>query len=390
MFTYTTGIDKIRNLTARKKVIQGGTSAGKTYAILAILIDEAIKTPNLEISVVSESIPHLRRGALKDFLKILKNTGRYINGRFNQTHLKYTFTNNSYIEFFSVEDESKLRGARRNVLYVNEANNIPYDAYLQLSIRTNRDIYIDFNPTNRFWAHTEVLQESDAQLLILNYLDNEALDDSIINMLHENRKKAETSDYWRNWWDVYGLGQIGKLEGVIFDEWYELDKIPSDARLLCYGLDFGYSNDPSTLIALYKFNDDIIVDEIFYQKELTNHDINILLKENNISGEIFADSAEPKSIAELKRYGHNIKATNKGRDSIVFGINLLKERKIFVTRRSHNIKDEFSKYIWKKDREGNNENRPIDNWNHTIDAIRYAATMKLSNKSIIRKPFKIG
>jgi|TARA_R110000787_G_scaffold7271_13_gene24963 phage terminase large subunit len=389
-FIYTTAIDKIRNLSKRKKVIQGGTSAGKTFGILPILIDRAIKEPNLEISIVSESVPHLRRGCLKDFLKIMELTHRFKTEDFNKTHLKYKFNNGSYIEFFSVDDESKLRGARRNILYINEANNVSYEAYLQLSIRTNMDIYIDYNPTHRFWAHNEILKEDDSELLILTYKDNEALDKEIVKQLETNRDKGKTSNYWFNWWKVYGCGEIGTLEGVIFDSWNEIDKIPSDAKLICYGMDFGFTNDPSTLVGLYKLNDEIILDEVFYRKGLLNSDISNIMKSEGIVGEVFADSSEPKSIMELKRYGHNVKPVTKGRDSILFGINLLQEYKINVTKKSVNLKDELTKYNWKKDKEGNTLNVPIDSHNHLIDASRYAVMMKLGKRTTGTRPFRIG
>lgn len=389
-FIYTTAIDKIRNLSKRKKVIQGGTSAGKTFGILPILIDRAIKEPNLEISIVSESVPHLRRGCLKDFLKIMELTHRFKTEDFNKTHLKYKFNNGSYIEFFSVDDESKLRGARRNILYINEANNVSYEAYLQLSIRTNMDIYIDYNPTHRFWAHNEILKEEDSELLILTYKDNEALDKEIVKQLETNRDKGKTSNYWFNWWKVYGCGEIGTLEGVIFDSWNEIDKIPSDAKLICYGMDFGFTNDPSTLVGLYKLNDEIILDEVFYRKGLLNSDISNIMKSEGIVGEVFADSSEPKSIMELKRYGHNVKPVTKGRDSILFGINLLQEYKINVTKKSVNLKDELTKYNWKKDKEGNTLNVPIDSHNHLIDASRYAVMMKLGKRTTGTRPFRIG
>lgn len=387
-FIYTTAISKIRKMQARKKVIQGGTSAGKTWAILPILIDMAAKEPGLEISVVSESIPHLRRGALKDFLKIMIMTNRFIDEHYNKTHLKYNFTNGSYIEFFSVDDESRLRGARRNILYVNEANNIRYEAYLQLAIRTSRDIFIDFNPTHRFWAHNEVLKENDSELLILNYLDNEALDENIIRELEANREKALVSDYWKNWWLVYGLGQVGRLDGVIFDNWTEIDRIPDDAALIGHGLDFGYTNDPTAVVAIYKYNQDIIIDEVIYRKGLTNSEIANLLKQEGVSSEIYADSAEPKSIRELSRYGFRIIGANKGRDSVNFGIGILQEYNMVVTKRSNNLKDELNKYQWKKDRDGNTTNIPEDSFNHCVDAMRYLAIMKLQKKNS-SKPFRI-
>jgi len=376
VFQTTTAIRKLYALKKRKKVIQGGTSAGKTFGILPILIDRCIRTPMLETSVVSESIPHLRRGAMKDFLKIMIETNRFRDNQWNRSTLKYTFTNGSYIEFFSVEQPDKLRGARRSVLYVNEANNVPFEAYQQLSIRTSGDIWIDFNPTANFWAHKEVANQSDSDFITLTYLDNEALPQTIVNDIESARERAKESEYWSNWWKVYGLGQIGSLEGVCIKEWQEI-KLPEEARLLCYGMDFGYSNDPSTLIALYKYNDSYIFDEVIYQKKLLNSDISDLFKTHSINGIVYADSAEPKSIAELRTYGHKVLPCTKGKDSIVYGINLINQNKIFVTNRSKNLIKELQSYTWMKDREGNTINKPIDSFNHCIDAARYAITSQL-------------
>jgi phage terminase large subunit len=376
MFQSTTAIKKLHALKKRKKVIQGGTSAGKTFGILPILIDRCIRTPLLETSVVSESIPHLRRGAMKDFLKIMIATGRYRDGQWNRSSLKYTFTNGSYIEFFSVEQPDKLRGARRNVLYVNEANNIPFEAYNQLAIRTSGDIWIDFNPTANFWAHKEVATEDDADFITLTYLDNEALPATIVKDIESARDKAKDSAYWHNWWQVYGLGKVGSLDGVCLTGWEEI-KLPEEARLLCYGMDFGYSNDPTTVIGLYKYNDAYIFDEVLFQKKLLNSDISNLFKANDINGIVYADSAEPKSIAELRTYGHKVLPCTKGKDSIVYGINLINQNKIYITNRSKNLIKELQSYSWMKDREGNTINKPIDAFNHCIDACRYAITSQL-------------
>ena len=376
MFQSTTAIKKLHALKKRKKVIQGGTSAGKTFGILPILIDRCIRTPYLETSVVSESIPHLRRGAMKDFLKIMIETGRYRDAQWNRSALKYTFTNGSYIEFFSVEQPDKLRGARRNVLYCNEANNIPFEAYTQLAIRTSGDIWIDFNPTANFWAHKEVANQPDADFITLTYLDNEALPQTIVDDIEQAKEKAKTSEYWSNWWKVYGLGQSGSLEGVCIKEWQEI-KLPLEARLLCYGMDFGYSNDPTTLIALYKYNDAYIFDEVIYQKKLLNSDTSNLFKAHDINAIVYADSAEPKSIAELRTLGHKVLPCTKGKDSIVYGINLINQNKIYITSRSKNLIKELQSYTWMKDREGNTINKPIDAFNHCIDAARYAITSQL-------------
>ena len=377
-FIVTTALKKLLRLQKRIKVVRGGTSASKTFSILPILIDRAIKTPNLEISVVSESIPHLRRGALKDFLKIMMALGRYNDNQFNKSTLKYTFGNGAYIEFFSVDQPDKLRGARRNVLYVNECNNVDFDSYYQLAIRTSGEIWLDYNPSAVFWVDRELLGQDDVDFITLTYLDNEALPETIVKEIESAKVKAETSAYWANWWQVYGLGQTGSLEGVCIPDWQEIN-LPNEARLLCYGMDWGYSNDPTSLIAMYKYNDAYIFDELIYQKGLLNSDISDLLKTNGVNDIVYADSAEPKSIAELNSYGHNVLPVSKGRDSIVYGLNLINQNKVYVTSRSKNLINELRNYIWMTDKQGNKLNKPIDAYNHAIDAMRYAITSQLEN-----------
>ena len=377
-FIITTALKKLLRLKKRIKVVRGGTSASKTFSILPILIDRAIKTPDLEISVVSESIPHLRRGALKDFLKIMMALGRYNDNQFNKSTLKYTFVNGSYIEFFSVDQPDKLRGARRNVLYVNECNNVDFDSYYQLAIRTSGEIWLDYNPSSLFWVDREIINQDDVDFITLTYLDNEALSDTIVKEIELAKEKAKTSSYWENWWQVYGLGQTGSLEGVCIPDWQEI-QLPTEARLLCYGMDWGYSNDPTSLVAMYKYNDAYIFDELIYQKGLLNSDISDLLKTNEVNEIVYADSAEPKSIAELNSYGHNVLPVSKGRDSIVYGLNLINQNKVYVTSRSKNLINELRNYIWMVDKQGNKFNKPIDAYNHAIDAMRYAMTSQLEN-----------
>jgi phage terminase large subunit len=390
-YRQTTALKKIRSLKNRIKVIQGGSSAGKTIAILILLIDRCIKTPKLEVSVVSESIPHLRRGALRDFLKIMKDTGRYIDSHYNKSLLRYEFTNGSYIEFFSGNEPDKLRGGRRKILYVNECNGITYESYLQLAIRTSGDIYLDYNPSQKFWVNTEVIDKPDTDFIILNYKDNEGLPIEVVMMLESNREKAKTSTYWSNWCNVYLDGQTGQIEGNVYNDYEVMDTIPEEARLLGYGLDFGYSTDPLALIALYKYNDTIIADEVVYQRGLLNSELASQMKQLDIREEVYADSAEPKSIAEIRKYGFKIKPVEKGRDSINYGIQVIQQNKLYVTKRSLNLLEELQKYTWKKNRDGGYETTPIDSYNHALDALRYVAMMKLGQRKEGRAtmPFKI-
>ena len=370
---------KLKELQSRIRIVKGGTSASKTVSILCLLIDYAIRNEGKEISVVSESIPHLRRGALKDALAILKGLNRYKDSQFNKSTLKYYFHNGSYIEFFSTDQPDKLRGARRTDLYINECNNVPFDAYTQLAVRTSGTIWLDYNPSNLFWVDKELIGKPDTDYITLTYKDNNALPESIVKEIEKAKEKAKTSTYWANWWKVYGLGEQGSLEGVCIPDWKEIDKIPEDARLLAYGMDFGYSVDPTTLIALYKWNDAYIYDEVLYKKGMLNRDISRYLTQLEIKENIVADSAEPKSIAELQSYGHSIYGVSKGRDSVVYGINLINQNEIYVTARSKNLKRELAGYVWAKDKEGNTLQKPTGEHPDCIDAARYVLTDQLEN-----------
>ena len=364
----TTAIDKIEALQKRIKIIQGGTSAGKTYSVLAVLITKAASYARTEISIVAESIPHLRRGALKDFLKIMKENNRYFDERFNKSLLRYEFSNGSVMEFFSADDSSKLRGARRDILYINECNNVTFESYNELAIRTKKEVYLDFNPANEFWVHKELKDEPDSDFLILTYKDNEALDNSIVQQIEKNRLKAETSAYWANWWRVYGLGEIGMLEGVIFSNWKTIDTLPKDAKLIGIGLDFGYTNDPTAIIEIYNYNGQRILNELKYQTGMLNSDI---AKELPKHVPVYADSSEPKSIEEIKRYGITIKGVTKGKDSINYGIDVMQRQEYLVTSNSVNLIKELRAYCWDTDKAGTRLNKPIDTNNHAIDALRY-------------------
>lgn len=399
MFVYTNAIKKLRRLRKRVKVVPGGTSAGKTYGIIPVLIDRAASTPDSEISIVAESIPHLRKGAMKDFLKVMKDTNRFFPERWHKTLLTYTFANGSYIEFFSADTEQKVRGPRRDILYINECNNLSFNTYHQLAIRTDGEIWLDFNPSNEFWAHKELADDVDADWLTLTYKDNEALSGSIIKEIEKalykgfyDPNKTNLFDptnikngYWANWWKVYGLGLLGSLEGVIFENWKTIDSVPQGAKLIGRCMDFGYTNDPSTLMAAYKWNNRLIWDEEFYLKGLKNGDMARLLKANGVQmlDTVIAESAEPKSIDEINSYGFTLEPAEKGPDSINFGISVLQEYDMLITKRSTNCIKELRQYCYDRDKTGKLLNKPIDAFNHCIDPMRYLAIKKLSGKNVI-------
>jgi phage terminase large subunit len=385
MFQKTTAQSKIAALRKRIRIVQGGTSSSKTYSIIPMLITYAIDKPRSEISIVSESIPHLKRGAVKDFINIMIATDNFKDQNFNKSDLKYKFSNGSYIEFFSADQPDKLRGARRDILFINEANNVHFEAYQQLAIRTKKFIYLDYNPTQEFWVHTELMNDPDSDFVILTYKDNEALDPAILKEIEKAREKAKTSKYWENWWSVYGLGQVGSLEGVIFNNWSKIDNLPKDAQLLGYGMDFGFTNDPTTLIGLYRYDSKLLFQELIYRTGMITADIIRELKRLEIGMmPIYGDSAEPKTIEEIRRAGFNIKPVEKGPDSIKFGLDILQDYEMLITSDSINMIKELRSYVWDTDKTGKTLNKPIDAYNHCIDAARYAGMMLLKRNKTFK------
>lgn len=383
MFQVTTAIRKLSNLKKRTKVIQGGTWGGKTYGIVTLLIDYATKNAGKKITVVAETIPAVKEGALSDFLDIMQETGRFYEPRFNRNELTYRFNNGTRVQFKSFDTAGKAKAAgKRDVLFINEAQYISYNIADTLIMRTEGDIWIDYNPDTEFWVHEEIIPNSKTDFIILNYKDNEALPDTIMEQINERIIKAETSGYWANWVKVYVDGRVGSIQGTVFDDFETVDEIPKEATFVAYGLDFGFTNDPSALVEVYKFDSALYVNEIIYETRLTNDDILERAKKLiDIRGITVADSAEPKSIEHLSRKGWNVVGAKKGPDSIKAGIDTLQSHKLRVTNKSTNLIKELRAYKWDTDKDGKSLNKPIDDMNHAIDALRYVALNKLSARN---------
>ena len=363
----TTATKKIKKLNKRIRIIQGGTSSSKTVSILIYLIDKAQrdKTPTLA-SVVSESFPHLKRGAIKDFLDILNGLNLFKPDNWNKTDYTYTFESGSKIEFFSADQPGKVRGPRRERLFLNEANNIPYEAFEQLEVRTKEFIFLDYNPVTEFWVFTEIIgKRNDIEHIKLTYRDNEALSEEIVKSIEQRKHR-------KGWWKVYGEGELGEVEGKIYNGWQIVDEIPHEARLERYGLDFGYTNDPTAVVAIYYFNGGWILDEKVYKRGMSNKEIADTLKSMQ-ERLIIADSAEPKSIDELRSYGLNVMPAEKGKDSVRTGIQLIQDQPVSLTKQSINGIKEYRNYLWLVDKNGKilNEPEPMCQ-NHFLDATRYA------------------
>jgi phage terminase large subunit len=365
---------------SKEKVLinQGGTSSSKTYSIMQLLFYKAVTEQRSVITVAGESLPNLRKGAYRDAENIFADN-KYLQSQlkfWNKTERIIYFKNGSLIEFVSFENEQSAKNGKRDYLFVNEANGISYQIYWQLAIRTKNQIYIDYNPTNEFWAHTKLIGQPDTKLIISDHRHNPFLSE-------EDHERIEAiKDLDLELWRVYARGMTGKIEGVIFRNWAICEKIPEDAELIAFAIDFGFTNDPTGIIEVYKSGGELWVNEMCYETRLTNMDICRKLRDFGVTEdqEIIADSAEPKSIQEIYAEGFNIHGAMKGPDSIKQGIDILKRYKINITANSHNFKKELFSYIWKKDKTGRMLNEPIDAFNHLIDPLRYVALNKLASK----------
>jgi phage terminase large subunit len=352
---------------------QGGTRSGKTYNILLWLIfDYCTKNNGKTITICRKTFPSVRASVMRDFLDILKQHRIYSEDFHNKSNSEYALFGN-LVEFISLDQPQKVRGRKRDVLFINEANELFFEDWQQLVFRTTEKIILDYNPSDEYsWIYDNVIPRKDAEFFKTTYLDNPFLDSSIQKEIELLRETDES------YWQIYGLGERGISKSTIF-QYYEVNKIPEDAKFISYGMDFGYVNDPTVLVSVYQKDYNLYCKEHFYQTKMTANDIFYKLKEIGVNKDaVFCDSAEPRLIDELRRMGLNTRPTIKGRDSVNAGIDLLKRYKLHITTDSHNMIQEFRNYKWVEDKGGKLTNVPRDANNHTIDSLRYATYNMLS------------
>lgn len=375
-----------KQITDKRVVaLQGGTRSGKTYSVLQWIIRQCVKHKGMTISIVRETLPALKSSAMRDFFEILQSINLYSEAFHNKSENTYIL-NDNLIEFFSIDSEQKIRGRKRDLLFVNEANEISIDKWRQLLFRTTGRIIIDFNPSMfDHWIYDHVLTREDCGLLITTYKDNPFLSEEIKRDIE--RLEIEDPEYYK----VFGLGQRGQLRGLIFNNFTTCDTIPTDAKFIGCGLDFGFTNDPTAALEVYQQNGELWVNELLYTTGLTNSDIFSKIRDINKHHLNFVcDSAEPKSIEELRRMGMRVEAAKKGRDSIRLSIDVLRRYKINITKDSTNLLKEIKQYKLRTDKDGKTLNEPVDFNNHEIDALRYIALNKLSNPSSGKYAIAVG
>ena len=382
LYEVTELYDANLNATERVVVNQGGTSSGKTYAIMQVLFFLAMQQPNVVVTVCGQDVPNLKKGAYRDATNIRNNSDvlTLVFPYVNEGERIFKCINGSIIEFSSFKDAQDAKSGKRDYLFVNEANGISYEVYWQLAIRTRRRIFIDYNPTARFWVHDEVIGRDGVRLIISDHRKNHFL----TSEEHARIEGIEDAELWK----VYARGLTGKIEGLVLTNWDICDAMPQreEWKMSAYGLDFGFTNDPSALEHVVLAHGDLWIDEKIYSTGLTNPDIAQRAKGEGLTDNdvIVADCAEPKSIRELQAAGLWVTASPKGQDSIVSGIDILKRYRIHVTRHSLGILSNLRSYQWGRDRDGNMTNKPEDRNNHGIDAVRYVGLAKLSEHREVR------
>ena len=357
-----------------KKIIinQGGTRSGKTFNILLyIIFYYCLNNSNKTITICRKTYPALRATVLRDFINILREHNLYNEDNHNKSSSEYNLFGN-LIEFISLDQPVKVRGRKRHLLFINEANELFWEDWQQLLFRTSDKIILDYNPSEEYhWIYDKIIPREDANFLKTTYKDNPFLEQSLIDEIE--RLKYTDEQYWQ----IYGLGEKGISKATIFN-YVECNQVPFEAEIVSFGMDFGFTNDPTALVKVSKLDNNLYIEELLYRTMMTTGDIHNFLKGKVNREPIYADSSEPRIIEELRRMGWSIRASLKGRDSVNAGIDLLKRFKIHIHKDSTNAIQEFRNYKWLEDKTGKLTNKPEDKNNHIADAVRYATYSILS------------
>lgn len=362
---------------------KGGTRSTKTWSLLQLVLTIAT-TQKVLVSIVSESMPHLRKGVMRDMDKILDNAHLVEEEHYqrNRTENTITFPNGGKIEFFSADSFKKVHGAQRDYLFLNECNNVEWEIYRQLAIRTSRVIFLDWNPRSAFWWDERLEGRDDTILIKSTYLDNPFLSSKQVAEIESNKDDE-------NWWRVYGLGENGTVEGLVYSRFRIAQSMPTTGKMRFFCIDFGFSNDPTAVLKVTLSGGELWIEELCYQVGMFNRDIaEVLIKAGaNRYDNIVADSSEPKSIKEINNIASlNIKPTAKGAGSIVAGISAVQAYQLNVMSDALGTIEELRNYSWKKDINGNYLNVPVDKYNHALDALRYGVTTFLQAGRKIMTP----
>lgn len=367
-----------RGSRSKIQVHQGGTRSGKTYSICLCLVELCYRNQDagMVITICRKTFPALRASVMRDFIEILERENLYNTNDHNKSENLYNLFGNT-VEFVSIDMGQKVRGRKRDVLFVNECNEIDWDSWQQLLLRTTWRTIVDFNPSDEYhWLYERVIPRDDAQFFKTTYLDNPFLSKEIVE---EIERLKDTDEYY---WTVYGLGERGVSKEVVFRT-HEYEKLPENAKFVAYGMDWGFTNDPTALVGVYIRENEIYIEELIYQTRMTNPEIAEKMRSLEIDRhtEIIADSSEPKSIEEIHRMGFNIKPAKKGADSVRIGIDVMRRHKLFIKSDSLNVIKEFRNYKWMTDKNGKILNVPVDAFNHAVDAARYVCINKLIKKT---------
>lgn len=369
------------NMEAQEDTIvnQGGTSSSKTYSIIECLFTHCFEQENIVCTVAGQDLPNLKVGAIRDASDIVQHSPvlKEVIDVYNKSEFTYYFKNGSILEFKSYKDEQDSKSGKRDYLFVNEANGFKKKSFEQLHLRTKKKTYVDYNPDAEFWVHEDLIGKPNVKLIISDHRHNQYVPQKIRDKIEGLKEQDEEM------WKVYARGLTGKIEGLIFRNYNRVSGIPFGATLIADGLDFGFTNDPTAFLQVYELSGELYISELVYETGLTNDAIAGEFQHNSISRheEIIADSAEPKSIQELRNYGYNVVHALKGPDSVKASINILKKYNLNITENSTGLLKEIKQYKWKIDKKtGKSLNEPVDFMNHSIDALRYVGLNKLAHK----------